>query len=231
MIEFMRSLDAIEEFAQQLGTALRPNVDGEFFTLPLGLITDDEVLQLFQRLLAELGPQLPSLAGRLEIHRLVAQLGGTLLDAEGRPLITANGTPLKLGELLFLNTLLDSTRLIGVDRFSPRLSPLFMQGFDAVYSLIGFDGRALSLPRFMAIQSQVNGYQFGWEGGEAPMSEGWIRTAIEFLKDSASFEHNVLGESLEEALTAGRFHLVVMRGAVEEGQAVAGSFSFARAFN
>ena len=49
---------------------------------------------------------------------------------------------------------------------------------------------------------------------------------IEFLKDSISFDHNVLGEMLEEALTNSRFHVAVMRGTVEDGTAVNGSFTF-----
>ena len=52
---------------------------------------------------------------------------------------------------------------------------------------------------------------------------------IEFLKDSISFDHNVLGEMLEEAVTTDRFHFAVMRGTVEEGRAVPGSFTFAPA--
>jgi hypothetical protein len=63
------------------------------------------------------------------------------------------------------------------------------------------------------------------------LSESWIRMAIEFLKDSISLDHNVLGEQLEEALTSGRFHLAVMRGTVEDGSAVDGSFSFTPAYN
>jgi hypothetical protein len=231
MIELMRTLDAIDQFTQEFRNSLRAAGGGDSFTLPLGLIGDDEAVQLFQRLLAELGPQLPGTAGRLEIHRLVASLGGTLLDGDGRPFLVSNGTPLKLGELLFLNTLFDSAGRLSFDQFSARLSPMFMHGFDAVYSLIGFDGRSLSLPRFLAIQSQVNGYQFDWVAGEPPLSEGWIRAAIEFLKDSISVEQNVLGESLEEALSGGRFHLAVMHGTIEEGHAVPGSFSFERAYN
>ena len=92
--------------------------------------------------------------------------------------------------------------------------------------MIGFDGRALSLPRFLAIQSQINASEFEWLFGQSPLNEGWLRSAIEFLKNSISFDHNVLGELLEEAITTGRFHLTIMSGTVEEGKVVSGSFSF-----
>ena len=106
-----------------------------------------------------------------------------------------------------------------------------MYGFDAVYSLIGFDGRSLSAPRFLAIQSQINSSEFEWIFGNAPLSESWVRAAIELLKDSCSLDNNILGEMLEESLAAGRFHLAVIRGVVEEGKPVAGSFSFSQICN
>ena len=193
----------------------------------LGGIIGSDVVELLAQALANSGPTFPGLAGRLEIPRLIAALDGILTDAAGRPLIMADGTPLKLGELLWFNARPDSAvDLWALDRFPTRLSPVLVHGFDAVYSLIGFDGRPLSLPRFMAIQSQINASEFEWLFGQAPLSEGWIRSAIEFLKDSISVDHNVLGELLEEAVTSGRFHLTVMRGTVEEGKAVSGSFSF-----
>jgi hypothetical protein len=197
MMAVMRTVDAIEKFASEM----RAN--------------------------ATSGPTFPGLAGRLAIPRLIGALEGNLTDAAGRPLVMADGTPLKLGELLWLNACADSSLdLWAIDRLSNRLSPVVVHGFDAVYSLIGFDGRHLSLPRFMAIQSQINASEFEWLFGEAPLSEGWVRSAIEFLKDSISFDHNVLGELLEEAVTTGRFHLAVMNGTVEEGKPVSDSFSF-----
>jgi hypothetical protein len=197
MMAVMRTIDAIEKFAAGMrAQALSP-------------------------------PTFPGLAARLEIPRLIATLDGILTDSAGRPLLMADGTPLKLGELLLLNVCSDSVvESWAMDRLPVRLSPLIVHGFDAVYSLIGFDGRPLSLPRFMAIQSQVNASEFEWLFGQTPLSEGWVREAIEFLKDSISFDHNVLGELLEEAITTGRFHMTVMNGTVEEGQPVSGSFSF-----
>jgi hypothetical protein len=232
MMELMRTLDAIEKFAQEMKVAGKSVVIGESLTIPLRVVANTEMAELFTRLLLELGPMFPGFAGRLEIPRFVSQLGGIPTDAQGQPLLTSDRVPLKLGELVWLNTWFESSSSFSVlDRFAARFTPLFGHGFDAVYSVIGFDGRSLSMPRFMAIQSQINGSDFEWEFGQAPLTEGWIRAAIELLKDSISVEHNVLGESLEEALTGDRFHMMVMRGTVEDGVAVPGSFSFSRAFN
>jgi hypothetical protein len=168
------------------------------------------------------------MAGRIEVLRLAAALNGILTDSAGRPLIMADGAPLKLGELLWFNVRPEAlVDLWPGERFSTRFYPALLQGgFDAVYSLMGFDGRSLSLPHFIAIQSQINSSEFEWLFGQSPLSEGWLRAMIEFLKDSISFDHNVLGEMLEEAVTNGRFHFAVMRGTVDEGRAVAGSFNF-----
>lgn len=231
MMALMRTIEAIERFAAEMRANPNGKLNGDlsFFSLSriAGVINGD-VVELLAQALAKAGPTLPGMAGRIEIPRLVAALDGILTDAAGRPLTFADGTPLKLGELLWFNARPDAiVDLWSGDRFSTRLSPLLLHGFDAVYSLIGFDGRPLSLPRFMAIQSQINASEFEWFFGHAPLSEGWMRSAIEFLKDSISFDHNVLGEMLEEAITSGRFHFAVMRGTVEEGKAVDGSFTFA----
>jgi hypothetical protein len=53
-----------------------------------------------------------------------------------------------------------------------------------------------------------------------------MRSLIERLKDAAAVELNVLGETLEDALLEGRFFLGLIRGAVERGLPVPGSFSF-----
>ena len=160
-----------------------------------GGLTGKELSELLSQALANSGPTFPGLAGRLEIPRLIAALSGMLTDAAGRPLLMLDGAPLKLGELLWFNARADAAvDLWALDRFPTRLSPLLVHGFDAVYSLVGFDGRHLSLPRFLAIQSQINASEFEWLFGQAPLTESWIRSAIEFLKDSVSFDHNVLGE-------------------------------------
>jgi hypothetical protein len=231
MMELMRTLGAIEKFANELRTNPYANANGDLLTVLLnniaGGITGKELAELISQILANPGPTFPGLAGRLEIPRLIAALSGVLTDAAGRPLLTLDGAPLKPGELLWFNARADAAvDLWALDRFPTRLSPLLVHGFDAVYSLVGFDGRPLSLPRFLAIQSQINASEFEWLFGQAPLTESWMRLAIEFLKDSVSFDHNVLGELLEEAITTGRFHLTVMSGTVEEGQAVSGSFSF-----
>jgi len=231
MMALIRTLEAIERFAAEIranpNSLFRGDLSNVYLGgIPGGLMGGD-LVELLAQVLTNSGPTLPGLAGRLEIPRLISALGGVLTDPAGRPLIMADGAPLKLGELLWFNARADvPVDLWALDRFPTRLSPLLVHGFDAVYSLIGFDGRQLSLPRFMAIQSQINASEFEWFFGQAPLSEGWIRSAIEFLKDSISFDHNVLGELLEEAVTSGRFHLTLMRGTVEEGKAVSGSFTF-----
>jgi hypothetical protein len=235
MMALMRTIEAIDKFAAEMraNAPARFNADLSLFSLNKipGVIRGD-VLESIVQNLASSSPTLPGMAGRVEILRLVAALEGVLTDSSGRPLITVDGSPLKLGELIWFNARPDAfVDLWSTDRFSAKLFPTFLHGFDAVYSLIGFDGRSLTLPRFIAIQSQINASEFEWFFGQAPLSEGWLRSVIEFLKDSISFDHNVLGELLEEAVTNDRFHFAVMRGTVEEGRAVAGSFSFERAFS
>jgi hypothetical protein len=109
-----------------------------------------------------------------------------------------------------------------------RLSPLLIYGFDAVYSLIGFDGRTLNPPHFAAVQAQVNGSETEWVYGQPPLSEGWMRALIERLKDSAQADHNLLGEMLEEALADGRFHAALVGGKVSEGHAEPDTFAVTR---
>jgi len=228
MIALSRTLDAIDRFAEMAGSNPRAGLYSILFGLLQESMAGSKAAELLRQALTFSDPTLPGLAGRLEIQRLVSANDGLLTDSSGRPLLTLEGKALRLGDLQWFNTLADSNVWM-FDRFPTRLSPLFVHGFDAVYSLIGFDGRALSLPHFMAIQSQINASEFEWLFGQAPLSEGWVRSAIEFLKDSISFDYNVLGEMLEEALASGRFHMCVMRGTVEEGRPVPGSFSFANA--
>jgi hypothetical protein len=177
-------------------------------------------------LLLNPGPALPGIAGRFELLRLLALLNGQLLDAKGNPMIKAEGMALKLDEMLWfslLGGLIHATP--DESRFAARLSPLLLYGFDAIFSLVGVDGRALALPRYLAVQVQVNSGKAQSAFGQAPFSEGWIRALIERLKDAALPEHNFLGGQLEEALTDERFFLATLGGRVEAGQAVPGTFA------
>jgi hypothetical protein len=246
MMELMRTLDGVERMTRELlatirGTAASASgvfVVGDGDEAPLiallralsgttaGVETLDELLTLLQ-------PTLPGRAARLEIPRLVAALGGVLVDADGRALVTKDGVPLKLEQLLWLGSLgggqsgvLNS--LLGAESFPVRLSPLLIYGFDAVYSLIGFDGRTLNPPHFAAVQAQINGSELEWVFGQPPLSEGWMRALIERLKDSAQAEHNLLGEMLEEALAEGRFHAALVGGTVSEGEAQPDTFAVTR---
>jgi len=227
MMELMRTLDAIERVVRQLegrhNTGQQGGLDGAL----KGRLTGG-ALAAFEEL-ASMFPGLPGRAGRNEIPKLIGSLGGMLTDASGRPLVAADGTALKLDQLLWLSTaggLLKGS--FNGEMFPVRLSPLLMYGFDAVYSVIGFDGRTLNPPHFAAVQAQINGSELDWVFGQAPLTEGWMRALIERLKDSVLADHNILGEMLEEALAAGRFHAALVSGSVEEGEAVAGSFKVTR---
>ena len=177
---------------------------------------------------AEAGPALPGRAGRNEIPSFVLRHDGLLTDAGGRPLQAADGTPVKLGELLWLST---AGGLLGAAAESrvltAQISPLLVYGFDALYAVIGFDGRSLSPPRYWGLQVEVNGSAPEWTYGQPPLSEGWARALIERLKDAAAAELNLLGETLEEALADGRLEFAVVRGTVENGEAVPTSFQLA----
>jgi hypothetical protein len=161
--------------------------------------------------------------------RLLAALSGPLVDADGRMLLAKDGTPLKPGQLLWLNTIggLPGSAFTG-DPFPTHLSPLIVFGFDALYTLIGFDGRTLARPHFAAVQAQINNSELEWVYGQPPLTEGWMRALIERLKDAAAPAQNLLGEMLEEALVDGRFHAVLVQGSVAEGESVSGSFSVKR---
>ena len=228
MMELMRTLDAIERIVQQLKSQSAPGAIGGQEAETLARLMTGGVEGELEGLLSLL-PTLPGRAGRSEIARLIAALNGMLVDAEGKMLLTKDGTPLKLDQLLWLST---AGGLLGsafkADSFPTRLSPLIIYGFDAIYSLIGFDGRTLTPPHFAAVQAQINGSELEWVFGQPPLTDGWMRALIERLKDSASPDHNLLGEMLEEALANGHFHAVLLRGSVEEGEPVRGSFSVAR---
>lgn len=228
MMELMRTLDAIESFAQQPGAGEPLAVDGLGLEVPGGL-SGDAAFDLAPEELFAPFPALPGRAGRMEIQRFVAALGGLLVDANGLALTTRDGIQLKADQLLWLGV---AGGLLGqasdAGQLATRLSPLLAHGFDAVYSLIGFDGRTLAAPHFAAVQSQVNASELEWVFGQPPLTEGWARSLVERLKDSASPDHNLLGEMLEDALADGRFHAVLLQGSVEEGAAAADSFGVAR---
>lgn len=241
MMEMMRTLDAVDRSAREL----LANAQGGASTLPAFVTGDgDETpllallralsgtaggAELLDELLALLPPTLPGRAARLEIPRLVASLGGVLTDADGHAFVMKDGVPLKLDQLMWLGSLGGVLKSVaGAESPPVHLSPLLIYGFDAVYSLIGFDGRTLQPPHFAAVQAQVNGSELEWVFGQPPLSEGWMRALIERLKDSAQSDHNLLGEMLEEALADGRFHAALVGGAVSEGEAVADTFAVTR---
>jgi hypothetical protein len=243
MMEMMRTLDAVDRATREL----LAKTQGAASTLPAFGLGDGEEApllallralagtttsggaELLDELLALLPPTLPGRAARLEIPRLVAALGGVLTDAEGHAFVTKEGVSLKLDQLMWLGSLGGVMKsAAGAESFPVHLSPLLIHGFDAVYSLIGFDGRTLNPPHFAAVQAQVNGSELEWVFGQPPLSEGWMRALIERLKDSALGDHNLLGEMLEEALADGRFHAALVGGTVSEGEAVADTFAVTR---
>lgn len=228
LIELMHTLDAIERgAAQQFPGASKgagQGALGETLAGRLANLTEGELVELLNML-----PTLPGRAGRNEMVRLLAALTGPLVDADGRMLLAKDGTPLKLDQLLWLNTIggLPGSSFKG-ELLGTHLSPLIVFGFDALYSLIGFDGRTLAPPHFAAVQAQINGSELEWVFGQPPLTEGWMRALIERLKDAAAPAQNLLGEMLEEALVDGRFHAVLVQGSVAEGESVSGSFSVKR---
>lgn len=232
MTELMRTLDAIEAApgrpeargpraeAASRGAALDGEIPGG-----AGLAS---LADAAAELLAEL-PTLPGRAARYAIERFIASLDGHVVDAEGRRLATEDGTPLKFDRLLWLGA---TGSLPGgsldAEQFPTRLSPLLVYGFDALYSLIGFDGRTLAGQRYAAVQIQINASDLEWVFGQPPLSEGWARSLIERLKDAASADQNLLGQLLEVALAEGRLHTVLVGGTVNEGVAEPDSFTVTR---
>lgn len=232
MMELMRTLDAVEGALQRAtahaGEAQKANTEAAFVAwLKSGALgaADGAVEELLSLVL----PALPGRAARWEIPRLVAELQGLLTDAEGRALLARDGTPLRLDRLLWLGA---AGGLLGSafegEHAPSSLSPLTLYGFDAVYTVVGFDGRTLASPHFVAVQSAVNNSQFEWVFGHEPFTDGWVRELIERLKDSAVVEHNLFGETLEDALNDGRFHVALLSVEVEEGAPVHDATSVTR---
>jgi hypothetical protein len=219
----MRSLESQASFASP---GFLPDVDPHLLNALMKWLGIDEATA---RLLLALGPQLPGRAAKLELIAFLALLGGSVLDSKGAPLLTLDGKPLKPGELLWFGPLGGMFETGALDRNAAKPSAFIGPGFDAIFSLIGFDGRALPMPRFLAVQAQVNGSSPEWLFGQVPFSEGWVRALIERLKDAAAVKKNALGERLEEALSDGRFYLGMFKGRVADGRALPETFDLSLA--
>ena len=222
MMELMRTLDAVEG-------ALRRASDGvagqrsfgdsavaAWLRAKAGVAAAPE--NVIDELAVLLTPSLPGRAARTLIPAHVAAMNGLLTDADGRALLARDGSPLKLERLLWLSA---AGGLLGSafkgENVQTRPSPALLYGFDAIYSVIGFDGRTLAAPHFVAVQAAANESESEWLFGQQPLTAGWARELIERLKDSAVVEHNLLGETLEEALADGRFHVALLSVEVNEG--------------
>ncbi len=234
IMELMRTLDAVEGALQRAATAadaaaqklMSDSAVALLLRAKLGGVVGENVLD---ELVALLTPSLPGRAARALIPAHVAAMNGLLTDADGRALLARDGTPLKLERLLWLSTaggLLGSA--FNSESFSARLSPSLLYGFDAIYSVMGFDGRTLAAPHFVAVQAAANESEAESLFGQEPLTAGWARELIERLKDSAVVEHNLLGETLEEALADGRFHVALLSVEVEEGEPVPDSSAVKR---
>jgi hypothetical protein len=233
MMELMRTLDVIDQFGAKLETLLRSSQRAEVFApAHEGLAGERASVGLGGELegLLMMLPGLPGPVGRSAIERFIAALGGQLVDLKGRTLVAEDGTPLKLDQLLWLGAAggLVGGRAADAELYPTRLSPLLVHGFDALYSLIGFDGRTLAAPRYAAVQVQINSSELEWIFGQPPLSEGWLRALIERLKDSRATEHNYLGEMLEDALVDRRFHSALLSATVTDGAAVQESFTVSK---
>lgn len=220
MMELMRTLDAFEGALKSAGLQAGASAHAdESVAVLLKAYLSGAADGTADELLALLFPTLPGRAARLDIPRTVAAMNGLLTDADGRALLARDGTPLKLDRLVWLGAA--GGLLAGMfeaDAPPSRLSPLLLYGFDAVYAVIGFDGRALSSQHFVAVQASVNDSEHETVFGQQPFTAGWVRELIERLKDSAVVEHNLFGETLEEAWVDGRFHVALLSVTVEEGR-------------
>ncbi|HEV7889888.1 MAG TPA: hypothetical protein VGP08_04585 [Pyrinomonadaceae bacterium] len=221
MMELMRTLDAVEGALRRASEgvdAQRSFADSAvaaWLRAKAGIAAPENVLDELALLLT---PSLPGRAARSLIPAHVAAMNGLLTDADGRALLARDGMPLKLERLLWLSA---AGGLLGSafkgENSAARLSPALLYGFDAIYSVIGFDGRTLAAPHFVAVQAAANESESEWIFGQQPLTLGWARELIERLKDSIAVEHNLLGETLEEALADGRFHVALLSVEVNEG--------------
>ena len=220
MVALLRTLEAILASG---GSGSGQTESQELEALMAWLGIEREIAQLL------LGPMpgFPGRVGRGQILSYLAAQNGMLAGLDGSPMLVREGAALKAGGLLWFGPLgnVISEWLAG-SAYGARPSSFALYGFDAIFSLIPYDGRPLMVPYFLAVQSQINRSRQEWAFGEKPMSERWMRSLIERLKDAAVAEQNVLGETLEDALVEGRFFLGLIRGAVERGLPVPGSFSF-----
>ncbi|HWS86722.1 MAG TPA: hypothetical protein VN282_07145 [Pyrinomonadaceae bacterium] len=222
MMELMRTLDAVDGALRRASEgvaaqrALGDSAVAAWLRARAGVAAAPE--NVLDELAALLTPSLPGRAARSLIPAHVAALNGLLTDADGHALLARDGTPLKLERLLWLSAAggLLGSAFRGGD-FPARLSPALLYGFDAIYSVIGFDGRTLAAPHFVAVQAAANESDSEWVFGQPPLTLGWARELIERLKDSAVVEYNLLGETLEEALAEGRFHVALLSVEVNEG--------------
>lgn len=203
--KFLAGMDMPEEFLMMLKTAL---ANGKMFTF-------EEFMQLFQ-------VALPGRAARSIIPEVILALNGMLPNLDAKFLTAKDGTPLMLDKLVWLNLAggLVTNITSMFDSFPTRLSPLLLYGFDAIYTLIGFDGRTLAHRHFAAVQANINDAEVEWLYGQEPFSMGWMREMIERLKDSHVTGHNLLGEQLEEAMAHGCFHTLLINISVEQGSPV-----------
>lgn len=232
MMTLMHLLDRVQAAQKQMKAAQSAslpitaagNAVGEFADLLLDEAAGREKLSPVSL------PTLPGRAAVSELPSMIESFAGEdriLRDSYHNPLfVTREGTPLELGDLVWHAG--GDTQNSAID--SMGTSPLLLYGFDALYSLIGFDGRSLAPPAFLLVQTEFNDAASAPRFGYAMFSESWLRAIIERLKDAASSHHNLLGEALEESLTSGGFHQVLLRGSADYGRDAADSFTFAPVF-
>lgn len=172
-------------------------------------------------------PVLPGRAARQHLPVFMEKVNGALLNADGKALFTAAGAPLRAGEPIWLSTEGGLPDLPAVQPLRFTHSASTSNGLDAIYSVVGYDGRPLMPPQYLVIQSEVNNARQQHFYNHPPVSEGWLRAAVERLKDAPMADDNLLGERLEEALLDGGLHLVVMRTSVAQGKADFSATNFA----
>lgn len=234
MMALMHLLDRFHAVQQQMkaagGAEIVPEeaLFGEF----AGAVSDETVPGALTTISL---PRLPGKAALAELPNILDTLAGedrVLRDSYQNPLfVSRDQMPLKLGDLVWHAAATGEAHGATVDLIGDS-SPLQSYGFDALYSLIGFDGRTLAPPAFLLVRTEVsNDATASSRFGFALYSESWLRAMIERLKDAASPSHNLLGEALEDALASGNFHQALLRGTVDQGGVAAESFTFAPIFH